>query len=201
MKKRKGFYSISVVAKMFSVHQQTIRMYEKEGLLNPKRTEGNTRLFSEEDVERLEEIINLTHKMGVNLAGVDIILKLQKKLGKMQQDINKLFKQLDGDIVTQKEALKAGVKQQVTRLAEIKNDNPTSLLASSEGDSESKKLRRTGTLAKNIIEDIEFEDEDEEAFVKPVKKSARRSSTKKGVDEKNALTPNPNDWQIDYDDE
>jgi MerR family transcriptional regulator, heat shock protein HspR len=69
MRRRKGFYSISVVAKMFSVHQQTIRMYEKEGLISPKRTEGNTRLFSEEDVDRLEEVIFLTHKMGVNLAG------------------------------------------------------------------------------------------------------------------------------------
>ena len=77
MKRRKGFYSISVVSKMFSVHQQTIRMYEKEGLVCPKRTNGNTRLFSEDDVDRLEQVINLTHKMGINIAGVQMILKLQ----------------------------------------------------------------------------------------------------------------------------
>src|ERR1700729_1069936 len=91
MKRRKGFYSISVVAKMFSVHQQTIRMYEKQGLIAPTRSSGNTRLFSEEDVDRLEEVINLTHKMGVNLAGVEIILKLQKKIKRMQDEINKMF--------------------------------------------------------------------------------------------------------------
>ena len=65
MTRRKGYYSISVVAKMFEVHQQTIRMYEKEGLITPKRSDGNTRMFSEEDVDRLEEIINLTHKLSL----------------------------------------------------------------------------------------------------------------------------------------
>lgn len=123
MKKRKGFYSISVVAKMFSVHQQTIRMYEKEGLITPKRTDGNTRLFSEEDVDRLEEIINLTHKMGVNLAGVEIILKLQKKLSKMQQEINKVFQQTETEMVQEAETLKDAMKAQVTRLADIKRQN------------------------------------------------------------------------------
>ena len=88
MKRKKGFYSISVVAEMFEVHQQTIRMYEKEGLIAPKRSDGNTRLFSEEDVDRLEEIIYLTHKMGVNLAGVEIILKLKKRVGKLQDELN-----------------------------------------------------------------------------------------------------------------
>ena len=94
MRRKKGFYSISVVAKMFSVHQQTIRMYEKEGFIAPKRTDGNTRLFSEEDVDRLEEVINLTHKMGVNLAGVQMILKLQKKIRRLQGEMNKLFEQM-----------------------------------------------------------------------------------------------------------
>src|SRR5271163_149563 len=98
MKRRKGYYSISVVAKMFAVHQQTIRMYEKEGLIAPKRSTGNTRLFSEEDVDRLEEIINLTHKMGVNLAGVEIILKLQKKIKKMQDEINATFDKMSGQL-------------------------------------------------------------------------------------------------------
>lgn len=122
MKKRKGFYSISVVSKMFSVHQQTIRMYEKEGLITPKRSEGNTRLFSEEDVERLEEIINLTHKMGVNLIGVEIILKLQKKMKRMQDDMNKIFNQAHGQLEKDTEGFKSEFKKQAERIGEIKNN-------------------------------------------------------------------------------
>jgi len=85
LKRKKGYFSISAVAKMFSVHQQTIRLYEKEGLINPKRSIGNTRLFSEEDVDKLEEIIYLTHQLGVNLAGVQMIFKLKKQMSKMQK--------------------------------------------------------------------------------------------------------------------
>src|SRR5580765_589100 len=91
IKRGKGFYSISAVAKMFSVHQQTIRLYEKEGLITPKRSEGNTRLFSEDDVNRLEEVIYLTHELGINLAGVEMILKLKRQIKKMQKDMNDVF--------------------------------------------------------------------------------------------------------------
>lgn len=158
MKKRKGHYSISVVAKMFSVHQQTIRMYEKEGLIAPKRSDGNTRLFSEEDVERLEEIINLTHKMGVNLAGVEIILKMQKKLAKMQGDMNKLFKQMDGDIALQKDAFKADIKQQVVRIAKLKQDKQLPI----------------------EIDDIELEDEEAAVVAKSTKRGAAKKVAKPG---------------------
>ncbi len=127
MKRRKGFYSISVVAKMFSVHQQTVRMYEKEGLISPKRSEGNTRLFSEEDVDRLEEIINLTHKMGVNLAGVEIILRLQKKITKLQEDMNKLFERTQGQLEEESESYRIDAKKQVERLGQIKQDNVTAV--------------------------------------------------------------------------
>src|SRR6185436_10724027 len=89
MKRRKGFFSISAVAKMFSVHQQTIRLYERQGLICPKRSDGNTRLFAEEDIDRLEEIIYLTHELGINLAGVEVIFKLKKQMKKMQQEMNK----------------------------------------------------------------------------------------------------------------
>ena len=177
MKKGKGYYSISVVAKMFSVHQQTIRMYEKEGLLTPKRSDGNTRLFSEEDVERLEEIINLTHKMGVNLAGVEIILKLQKKLGKMQQDVNKLFKQMDGDISIQKEAFKADLKQQATQLAELKKDKQLAGMASDERS--------------KIIDKIIFEAE-ETPLEKPKRTAAKKDARKTRVEQQG-------DWEIEYD--
>ncbi|MEI8301531.1 MAG: MerR family transcriptional regulator [Chlamydiota bacterium] len=91
IKRGKAFFSISAVSKMFSVHQQTVRLYEKEGLIQPKRSDGNTRMFSEEDIEKLEEIIHLTHQLGINLAGVEMILQLQKKMKKMQTDMNKMF--------------------------------------------------------------------------------------------------------------
>ncbi len=123
MKRRKGFYSISVVAKMFSVHQQTIRMYEKEGLISPKRTEGNTRLFSEEDVDRLEEVIYLTHKMGVNLAGVQMILKLEKKIKHMQGEMNKLFSQMQGQLEAESEKYKEDIKEQGEKLIAMKKDS------------------------------------------------------------------------------
>lgn len=122
MKRKKGYYSISVVAKMFSVHQQTIRMYEKEGLISPKRTEGNTRLFSEEDVDRLEEIISLTHNLGVNLAGVQIILKLQKKISKMQEDMNKSFEQMQGQLSQDKDDYQVNLKKYGERLVDLKKE-------------------------------------------------------------------------------
>ncbi len=125
MKRKKGFYSISVVAKMFSVHQQTVRLYEKEGLITPKRTEGNTRLFSEEDVERLEEIIHLTHTLGVNLVGVEMIFKLQKKIKKLQDDMNKLFNQTQTQMNSEAENLKVAATKQKDRLIHIKKENQT----------------------------------------------------------------------------
>lgn len=123
MRRRKGFYSISVVAKMFSVHQQTVRMYEKQGLITPKRSEGNTRLFSEEDVDRLEEVIYLTHKVGVNLAGVEIILKLQKKIRRMQEEMNKMFQSTEGELERESLKIKSDLKNRAERLAQIRQEN------------------------------------------------------------------------------
>ena len=71
---RGKYYMISVVAKNYGIHPQTLRLYEREGLLKPSRTEGNTRLYSEDDVRQLEVILNLTRDLGVNLAGVEIVL-------------------------------------------------------------------------------------------------------------------------------
>ena len=77
---RNGRYTISAVAEMFGVHQQTLRMYEREGLIEPDRSEGRTRYYSEDDLERLEIIMALTRDMGVNLAGVQVIIELREKL-------------------------------------------------------------------------------------------------------------------------
>jgi MerR family transcriptional regulator/heat shock protein HspR len=82
------FYMISVVAKNYDIHPQTLRLYEREGLLKPSRTEGNTRLYSDGDLEQLEVILNLTRDLGVNLAGVEIVLNMRRKMEQMQAEIN-----------------------------------------------------------------------------------------------------------------
>lgn len=122
MKRKKGFFSISAVAKMFSVHQQTIRLYEKEGLITPKRSDGNTRLFSEEDVDRLEEVIYLTHKLGINLAGVQMVLKLQKQIKKMQKDMNQIFDDTNKELIKEQEIHKAAVESSTKELNKLKRE-------------------------------------------------------------------------------
>ena len=120
MKRKKGYFSISAVAKMFSVHQQTIRLYEKEGLISPKRSTGNTRLFEEEDVERLEEVIHLTHNLGINLAGVEMILKLQKQIKKMQKEINSLFKQTEKELAREVDSSREIAKATALKISALK---------------------------------------------------------------------------------
>lgn len=83
--KGKPLFMISVVSEMLGIHPQTLRLYEREGLIVPSRTEGNTRLYSEEDIERLRTILSLTRDLGVNLAGVEVILSMREKMEKMQQ--------------------------------------------------------------------------------------------------------------------
>jgi MerR family transcriptional regulator, heat shock protein HspR len=80
----KAYFMISAVAQRYNIHPQTLRLYEREGLLKPSRTEGNTRLYSEEDLEQLETILALTRDLGVNLAGVEIILNMRRKMEQMQ---------------------------------------------------------------------------------------------------------------------
>jgi MerR family transcriptional regulator/heat shock protein HspR len=84
----KAYYMISAVAQKYGIHPQTLRLYEREGLLKPSRTEGNTRLYSEEDLEQLETILALTRDLGVNLAGVEIILNMRRKIEQMQHEVN-----------------------------------------------------------------------------------------------------------------
>lgn len=124
--RRKGYFSISAVAKMFSVHQQTIRLYEKEGLIAPKRSAGNTRMFSEDDVDRLEQIIYLTHQMGVNLAGVEQVLKLQKQVKRLQSDMNKLFERTQEDLNNEIESTKESVRSNAQLLMKIKQKSTNS---------------------------------------------------------------------------
>ncbi|HEX8068300.1 MAG TPA: helix-turn-helix transcriptional regulator [Pyrinomonadaceae bacterium] len=90
--KRKGrTYTISAVATHYDIHPQTLRLYEREGLLKPSRSEGNTRLYTDADLERLEVILSLTRDLGVNLAGVEIILNMREKMDAMQREFERFF--------------------------------------------------------------------------------------------------------------
>jgi MerR family transcriptional regulator, heat shock protein HspR len=85
------YYHISSVARMYNVHPQTLRLYEREGLLQPSRSEGNTRLYSDDDLKQLEFILNLTRELGVNLAGVEVIFNMRERMDRMEHEINEFL--------------------------------------------------------------------------------------------------------------
>ena len=88
---RKRYYHISSVARMYKVHPQTLRLYEREGLLKPSRSDGNTRLYSEEDLKQLEFILSLTRDLGVNLAGIEVVLNMREKIEKIESEVNEFL--------------------------------------------------------------------------------------------------------------
>ncbi len=88
--RRKTGYMISSVAESYQIHPQTLRLYERLGLLKPSRSDGNTRLYTNEDLQRLEVILNLTRELGVNLAGVEVILNMREKMEKLQQQVEEM---------------------------------------------------------------------------------------------------------------
>jgi MerR family transcriptional regulator/heat shock protein HspR len=94
-KKGKAAYMISAVAETYDIHPQTLRLYEREGLLKPSRSEGNTRLYTQEDIERLEVILNLTRDLGVNLAGVEVILNMRQRLEEMQSEMQEFVEYVE----------------------------------------------------------------------------------------------------------
>lgn len=98
--KPKPGYMISAVAEMYNIHPQTLRLYEREGLLLPSRSEGNTRLYTDEDLERLEVILNLTRDLGVNLAGIEIILNMRARMKEMEQEVQALVEFTRGALAT-----------------------------------------------------------------------------------------------------
>jgi len=87
-------YLISVVANILNIHPQTLRQYEKEGLIKPSRTQGRVRLYSQKDIDHIKMVLRLTRNLGVNIAGVDIILQLKEKMDEMQDEINSLRNEL-----------------------------------------------------------------------------------------------------------
>jgi MerR family transcriptional regulator/heat shock protein HspR len=98
--KSKAAYMISAVAEQYEIHPQTLRLYEREGLLKPSRSEGNTRLFTDGDLERLEVILHLTRDLGVNLAGVEIILNMREKMDQMQSQIQEFVASLNRELAS-----------------------------------------------------------------------------------------------------
>jgi MerR family transcriptional regulator, heat shock protein HspR len=94
MKRKTKTYTISAIADLYDVHPQTLRLYEREGLLKPSRSQGNTRLYTDTDLERLEVILSLTRELGVNLAGVEIILNMREKMDTMQREFERFFEYL-----------------------------------------------------------------------------------------------------------
>src|SRR5579872_1571131 len=96
----KAAYMISAVAERYQIHPQTLRLYEREGLLAPSRSEGNTRLYTDDDLERLEVILKLTRELGVNLAGVEIILNMREKMEAMQRQIEEFVATLNQELAS-----------------------------------------------------------------------------------------------------
>ena len=103
-KRGKAAYMISSVAERYEIHPQTLRLYEREGLLKPSRTEGNTRLYTDEDLERLEVILNLTRDMGVNLAGVEVVLNMRAKMDRMRRQMEEFVSLVQREMMDRQSA-------------------------------------------------------------------------------------------------
>jgi len=103
-RKSKGAYMISAVAEMYGIHPQTLRLYEREGLLKPSRTEGNTRLYTDEDLQRLEFILSLARDLGVNISGMAIILQMRERMEEMQRQIQEFVQYIQQEVLTRANA-------------------------------------------------------------------------------------------------
>src|SRR6476469_5612903 len=103
-RKSKGAYMIFSVAEMYGIHPQTLRLYEREGLLKPSRTEGNTRLYTDEDLQRLEFILSLARDLGVNIAGMAIILQMRERMEEMQHQIQEFVQYIQQEVLTRASA-------------------------------------------------------------------------------------------------
>jgi MerR family transcriptional regulator/heat shock protein HspR len=125
--KSKAAYMISAVAEQYAIHPQTLRLYEREGLLKPSRSEGNTRLFTDEDLERLEVILHLTRDLGVNLAGVEIILNMREKMGEMQSQIQQFIATLNRELASRTtRSTNAVEKNSLIPVITLRSPNPPS---------------------------------------------------------------------------
>jgi MerR family transcriptional regulator/heat shock protein HspR len=115
-KKGKAAYMISAVAETYSIHPQTLRLYEREGLLKPSRSEGNTRLYTQEDIERLELILNLTRDLGVNLAGVEVILNMRRRMEDMQREMHDFIEYVEKEIANRTPELNQKIQNALVKV-------------------------------------------------------------------------------------
>jgi MerR family transcriptional regulator/heat shock protein HspR len=99
-RKSQGAYMISAVAEMYEIHPQTLRLYEREGLLKPSRTEGNTRLYTEEDLKRLEFILSLARDLGINISGIAVILQMRERMEEMQRQMQEFVNYVGKEIMS-----------------------------------------------------------------------------------------------------
>jgi MerR family transcriptional regulator/heat shock protein HspR len=106
-RKSKGAYMISAVAEMYEIHPQTLRLYEREGLLKPSRTEGNTRLYTDEDLQRLEFILTLARDLSVNISGIAIILQMRERMEEMQRQIQDFVQSIQSEMLARASAAAA----------------------------------------------------------------------------------------------
>ena len=107
---------ISAVAEMYNIHPQTLRMYEREGLLIPSRSNGNTRLYAPEDLEQLEIILNLTRDLGVNLAGIEIILNMRKRMRVMQEEMQSFLDHVQKEFLDRSDQSREGSQTALVRV-------------------------------------------------------------------------------------
>ncbi len=116
----KKYHHISHVARMYNVHPQTLRLYEREGLLRPSRSEGNTRLYSDSDLVQLELILNLTRDLGVNLAGVEVVLNMRKKIERIESEVNEFLDYVRTEFFEGREAEFEQRKKSLVRISPAK---------------------------------------------------------------------------------
>jgi MerR family transcriptional regulator, heat shock protein HspR len=115
-KKGKASYMISAVAESYSIHPQTLRLYEREGLLKPSRSDGNTRLYTEEDLERLEVILSLTRDLGVNLAGVEVVLNMRRRMEEMQKELHDFVEYIEKEIANRSPELDQRIQHALVKV-------------------------------------------------------------------------------------
>jgi len=113
-------YHISLVSQMFNLHPQTLRLYEREGLLKPSRSQGNTRLYTDDDLKQLELILNLIRDLGVNLAGVEVILNMRQKMERMEAEVNELLEYVKREFWKGDEEAFASRSRSLVRLSQMK---------------------------------------------------------------------------------
>ena len=148
-RQRRGKYMISAVAELYDIHPQTLRMYEREGLLQPNRSEGNTRLYSSVDLERLELILTLTRELGVNLAGVEVILNMRENMSRLQQEVGSLMTYVRDELLRNESKLKGRFEQALVRIERgplMVLERTTRFTVSSSDEKRSEDADETNTL-------------------------------------------------------